>query len=71
VCDASLTGQVRANRVAQLTDLARATNTRERPGTVQDGKTGRVIAAIFEPLQTFKQDSSHGAAGHRTNNSAH
>ena len=57
--------------IAQLLHLAQTAHALQLALGVDDGHTGRVIAAVFEAAQAFDQDFRHVTLCHCTYNSTH
>src|SRR5690606_34948217 len=80
--DAAMGGPARvadAESGAEAFGLRRRLHLRDAAGpahpahslTVEHGNAGRIVAAIFQSLQTLDQGRYHVAIGDRTHNSAH
>src|SRR5690606_3924381 len=57
--------------VGEYFDLAQTTHPLQLLLLIQNGYTGRVVAAVFEALQTFQEDFAYIALRHCANNSTH
>ena len=59
------------NFLLELGNLAHRTSERELITRIDDSDTGRVIAAVLEPLEPIDENIDHVSIGNRANNSAH